>query len=443
MKKLRTFTRGGIHPPGGKEATSDKPVRNAPLPAVAVVPFSQHIGAPAKPVVAAGDHVEETQVIGEAGGFVSAAVHSPIPGTVKEIKEIFLPSGVKTSAAVIELDGEFTRLGKSGKKVDWKKLSREEILDKIQQHGVVGQGGATFPTHVKFSIPKGKKCEIFIVNGAECEPYLSADHRLMLEQAEEIIEGIRIIKKLLNPERVIIGIENNKPDAIKILSELGAEENVEVMPLKVRYPQGAEKNLIEAAVGREVPSGKLPIEVGAIIANVGTMVSVSQAVSDDKPVIERVVTVSGGAVREPGNIRAKIGTSVRDLIEECGGFKEEPVKLVSGGPMMGFAFSDLDTPVTKGTSGILALTAKEVLDAAETACISCGRCVAACPMGLIPTQMYKNIDHERLDEAAELGLDDCVLCGSCAYSCPAHIPLVSSFRAAKGRRRRLAARNKG
>ncbi len=443
MNKFKTFTRGGIHPPEGKGSTSNKPIRNAPLPAVAVVPFSQHIGAPAKPLVEPGDHVEEGQLIGEPAGFVSASVHSPIPGTVKEIKNLYLPSGIKTTAAVIELDGEFSRLGKPILTRDWSVMAKDEILDILKQHGVVGQGGATFPSHVKFSVPKGRTCEVFLVNAAECEPYLSADHRVMLEHTEDIVEGIRIIKKLLDPERIVIGVEVNKPDAIEKLKAAGAADGIEVMPLKVKYPQGAEKNLIEAILDREVPSGKLPIEVGVINANVGTLVSVCEAVRDDKPVIERVVTIAGGAIAQPGNIRARVGSSIQDLIEECGGLAEEPEKFVSGGPLMGFTFIDLDSPVTKGTSGILALTKKEVQSFAATACLSCGRCVKACPMGLVPTTIFKNIEHERLDDATAFGLDDCVLCGACAYVCPSHIPLISAFKAARGRKRRLAAMNKG
>ncbi len=443
MNKFRSFARGGIHPPGKKGYTSDKPIRNAPLPATAVVPFSQHIGAPSKPVIVPGDHVEEAQIIGEPAGFISAAVHSPIPGIVKEITSLYLPSGIKTDAAVIELDGEFTRLGKAHEDRDWEAMDNAEILEVIKNHGVVGQGGATFPSHVKFSVPKGRTCEVFLVNAAECEPYLSADHRVMLENTDDIIEGIRIIRKLLNPKRVIIGIEANKPDAVEVLRAAGEPEGIEIMPLKVKYPQGAEKNLIEATIGREVPSGKLPIEVGVINANVGTLVSVCEALRDDKPVIERVVTISGGAIAHPANIRARVGSSIRDLIEECGGLTEEPAKFVSGGPMMGFTFSNLDTPVIKGTSGILALTEKEVRYFAPTACLSCGRCIDSCPMGLSPTTIFKNIEHEKLDEATIYGLEDCVLCGSCAYTCPAHIPLVSAFKAARGRKRRLSVRNKG
>ncbi|MCG8453911.1 MAG: electron transport complex subunit RsxC [Spirochaetales bacterium] len=443
MNRLKTFSRGGIHPPDGKATTAGQPIKNAPLPARAVVPFSQHIGAPARSLVEVGQRVEEAQLIGEATGFVSASVHAPIPGTVKEIKSLYLPSGVKTEAAVIELDGAFSRLGKPIAQRDWSDLESDALLAILKEQGVVGQGGATFPSHVKFAVPKGKSCEALLVNAAECEPFLSADHRLMLERTEDLIEGIRMVQRILQPQRTVIGIESNKQNAIDALIPHAKREGIDVVPLKVKYPQGAEKNLVEAVLGREVPAGKLPIEVGAIIANVGTLISVCEAVRDNKPVIERVLTVAGGAIAQPGNIRARVGCTYRDLIEECGGFTEEPVKFISGGPMMGFAFTDLDTPVTKGTSGILALTAKEVNAFTQTSCLSCGFCVNVCPMGLSPTSIFKNVEHERLDEAASLGLDDCVLCGSCAFVCPAHIPLVSAFRAARGRRRRLSARNRG
>lgn len=438
MKYLSTFSRGGIHISDHKTLTKDRPIRNAPMPSLALVPFSQHIGIPAKPIISIGDHVEETQLIGEPVGLISAAVHSPIPGNVREFKTIYLPNGIKSEAVLIELEGRFSSTGQISSRRNWESLSASELKEILRNSGVVGQGGATFPTHVKFTVPKGRNCDYFLINAAECEPYLSADYRLMLEQPEDIVEGIEIAKRLLKPSRIIIGIEANKPDAIKTLSEVGAPYGIEVAALKEKYPQGAEKNLIEALIRKEVPSGKLPTEVGAIIANIGTLVSICRAVRDEFPVIERVLTVSGAAIREPGNLRVRIGTSVRDIVQECGGFTEEPAKIISGGPMMGFAFMDMDTPITRGTSGILALTAREIPDSLQTACISCGRCVAACAMGLTPTQIFKNIEHNRLKEAVQAGLNDCVLCGACAYACPAGIPLVSAFRAARGRQRRLA-----
>ncbi len=433
MKRFNTFPKGGIHPRDCKEATCEKAIQNASMSSIAVVPLSQHIGAPAECLVKKGDTVEEGQLIGQSGGFVSANIHSPVPGEVKEIKNIYLPNGISTPAVVIEMQGEFSRLGKETPVNSWEEKSVEELTAKISEMGIVGQGGATFPTHVKLAVPKGKTCEVFIVNAVECEPYLTSDHRIMLEKGREVLEGVKIIQKILNPQRTVIGIEANKMDAVEHLGSLAEEAglSVEVMPLAVKYPQGAEKNLIKAVTGREVPSGKLPLEVGVINANVGTCLSVYEAVVEDKPVIERVVTVSGGAIKEPSNLKARIGTSFKTLIEDCGGFTEEPVKIIAGGPMMGFTVYDLDTPVTKGTSGILALTAKEIKAASQTACLSCGRCITACPMGLNPTKIFKFIDNDMNDESAEVGLMDCVECGSCAFMCPAHIPLVQGFRKGK------------
>ncbi len=433
MKRFNTFPKGGIHPRDCKEATCEKAIQNASMSSTAVIPLSQHIGAPAECLVKKGDTVEEGQLIGQSGGFVSANIHSPVPGEVKEIKNIFLPNGISTPAVVIEMQGEFSRLGKEVPRNSWEEKSIEELTAKISEMGIVGQGGATFPTHVKLSVPKGKTCEVFIINAVECEPYLTSDHRVMLEKGKEVLEGIRIMQKILQPRRTVIGIESNKMDAVEHLTSLISQAGfeMEVMPLAVKYPQGAEKNLIKAVTGREVPSGKLPLEVGVINANVGTCLSVYEAVVEDKPVIERVVTVSGGAIKDPGNLKARIGTSFRTLIEDCGGFSEEPVKIIAGGPMMGFTVYDLDTPVIKGTSGILALTAKEIKASAQTACLSCGRCITSCPMGLNPTKIFKFIDNNMNDESAEAGLMDCVECGSCAFMCPAHIPLVQGFRKGK------------
>ncbi len=439
MRSLATFPRG-IHPPGGKGLTESTEIRTAALPPVALIPLSQHIGAPAKCLVQPGDRVREEELIGEAAGFVSANIHSSVPGTVKEIREIFLPNGMKTQAVAIELSGEFSRLGKESVKEDWKSLDLDSIRNRIREMGIVGMGGATFPTHVKLSLPEGKSCEYFIVNAVECEPYLTSDHKLMLTRAGEILEGIEIVRKLLNPEKVIIGIEANKMDAARhlqgMIDRMGVK--VEVAPLKVKYPQGAEKSLIKAITGREVPSGKLPLEVGVINANVGTCFAIYEAVVYKKPLVERLVTVSGGAIKNPGVFQVRIGTTIRELIEECGGFTEEPEKIISGGPMMGFAFFDLDTPVMKGTSGIVALTKRDVKRSRMTACLSCGKCIAACPMGLNPTKLYKFLDFEMVGDAAGERLMDCVECGSCAYVCPAHLPLVQMFRVGKGEMRKNA-----
>ncbi len=433
MKGLKTFSIGGVHPPGRKYLTDKKEIINAVIPGLFVVPMSQHLGSPSQCLVEVGDKVTEGMLIGKSSGFISSNIHSPVPGTVKEIKEIYLPNGMLSQAVCIELEGEFDRLGKEQTPVDWSSLSKEELLGIIAESGVVGLGGATFPANVKFMVPKGKKAEYLVINGVECEPYLTADHRLMLERADRIIEGIKIIAKIVEPEKLAIGIEVNKPDAIESMIEAAAKAgmDLDVVPLKVKYPQGDEKQLLKAVTGREVPSGALPIEIGCVVSNVGSVHAVYEAVVLNKPLVERVITVTGGAIKEPKNLKARIGTPISSLIEECGGFSEVPEKVVVGGPMMGFTIYDLDTPITKGTSGILALTSKEVKNASRTPCISCGRCVNACPMGLNPTTLFKFIDHGEYDEASDLGLMDCKECGSCGFVCPARIPLIQGMRLGK------------
>lgn len=433
MKLLKTFPKGGVHPHDHKSPTDELETRNAAVPSRSIIPLSQHLGSPAECVVKPGDTIREETLIGKATGFVSTNIHSPVPGTVKELREIYLPNGARTQAVVVELSGEFDRLGKKRDEYEWENLSKEELLALVSEMGVVGMGGATFPIHVKYTLPKGAKVEAFIVNGAECEPYLTADHRLMVEKTAEIVEGARIAAKILSPGAVYIGIEANKPDAIRAMEATVERGGLpfRVVPLKLKYPQGDEKQLIKAITGREVPSGKLPLDAGAVVSNVGTVFAVYEAVALRKPLTERVVTVSGGAVAHPANLKVKIGTTFGELIDECGGFARVPAKIVAGGPMMGFAVYDLDTPVTKGTSGILALTKEELADAERTACLQCGRCIASCPMGLNPTRLFKWIDHEEYGTAVEEGLLDCRECGSCSYICPAHIPLVQGLRVGK------------
>lgn len=432
MKGLKTFPKGGIHPHGKKDLTNKKEIVKADIPDILTVPMAQHLGAPAEAVVAAGDEVTEGMLIGKPAGFISAAVHSPVDGTVKEIKEIFLVNGMKSKAVVIEKKEGFQSSVKQ-KTDEWKSKTPEELNEVVKELGVVGLGGATFPANVKYAVPKGAKAEYLIINAVECEPYLSADHRVMLEKTSEILEGIRIIQKIVNPEKIAIGIEINKPDAIEKIREQAAAEkfDLDVVPLKMKYPQGDEKQLIKAVTGREVPSGALPIEVGCVVSNVGTVNAVYEAVALNKPLYERVVSVSGLGVNNPGNILARVGTPIRQLIDSCGGMKGKPAKVVAGGPMMGFTFYDLDTPVTKGTSGILVLTAKEAGAAPQTACLSCGKCVSVCPMGLNPTKMFKLVDHQDYTGAMDIGLMDCKECGCCAYTCPAHIPLVQGMRLGK------------
>jgi len=432
MKGLKTFPKGGIHPPGRK-VTAQKEIKNAMIPSTLVVPMQQHLGKPATCLVEPGDEVREGMLIGKADGFISANIHSPVPGTVKGIKDIYLPNGMKSKAVEIDFSGEFDRSGKKQDPQEWKNLEVKELLDLLLDRGMVGLGGATFPVNVKLQVPKGSVVDTLVINGVECEPYLTADHRVMVEKTEEILEGLRIIQKILEPKEIKIGIEANKPDAIRKLSEAAEQSELPltIVPLKIKYPQGDEKQLLKAVTGKEVPSGGLPIAIGAVVSNIGTVFSIYEAIVFRKPLMERVVTVSGGAIVKPANLKARVGTPIRSLIEECGGFKKNPAKVVMGGPMMGFAIYDLDTPVMKGTSGILALTDKEVAAAGRTNCLECGRCVSACPMGLNPTRLFKVIDHMDYDQAGEFGLMDCKECGCCGFSCPAHIPLVQGMKLGK------------
>jgi electron transport complex protein RnfC len=431
--RVRTFPRGGIHPPGSKDLTSASAVRNAPVPSVAVVAMSQHMGKPAECVVAVGDVVREEQLIGKAQGVFSANVHSPVPGKVTELRQVYLPNGVRTQAVVIELEGEFDRSGRGKERADWSGATAQQLLAAITENGVVGLGGATFPTHVKYFVREGLHCEVFVANGVECEPYLTADHRLMLEKTDEVLEGIAIVRRILNPDRVVVAIEENKPDAIARMREriAAAGLDIEVAPLQVKYPQGDEKQLLKAVTGREVPSGGLPIDVGAVVSNVGTLYAIQEAVVYGKPLIERFVTVTGSCVAKPGNFKVRIGTRIRDLIEECGGFTEAPAKIVAGGPMMGMAVADIDLPVTKGVSGIIAVARRDASPGAETSCLSCGRCVTHCPFGLNPTRLYKLIDHLEYQTALAEGLMDCKECGVCSYVCPASIPLTQGLKLGK------------
>lgn len=430
MKYVKTFPKGGIHPPDMKHLSKDVPITNASIPPISRIPLSQHIGSPGECLVSVGDEVQEEMLLGKSTGFISTNIHSPVPGIVKGIESVLLPTGINSQAVVIELQGEFNRIGKRHDRQDWEHLDKEKLINTVVDKGIVGMGGATFPTHVKYTVPRQKKVESFVVNGVECEPYLTADYRLMLEKTAELFTGIRIVRKILGVDKVYIGIEINKPDAIEVMKKAAAETDgdIEVVPLKMKYPQGDEKQLLKAVLGMEVPSGGLPLDIGTVVSNVGTIFAVYEAVEWNKPLIERIVTVSGGAVAKPGNFKTRIGTSVGTLIEECGGFRKEPEKIVMGGPMMGFALCDLETPVMKGTSGILALTKKECGRANETPCIQCGRCIKACPMGLNPTGLYKYIDHNGYSTAEEMGLMDCKECGCCAYVCPGHIPLVQGMK---------------
>lgn len=431
MSRTLTFKRG-IHPVYNKELASGKAIVRAKLPKRIVVPLSQHIGAPAKAEVKIGDEVGRGQLIGSASGFVSSPVHSSISGKVIAISDFPSAAGRMVQSIVIESDGKNDVVSYK-EHPDHTKLSADEIKNIIKDAGIVGMGGAAFPTNVKLSPPKEKTIDTVIINGAECEPYLTADHRLMAEKPAEVVEGLKIIMRSLGVTEGHIGIEENKPDAIKAMeSAVAGEPNIRVWPLEIKYPQGAEKMLIKAVKDREVPSKGLPMDVGVVVQNVGTALAAYEAVRFGKPLIDRVVTVTGNGIKEPGNLMVRIGTLMSDVIEQCGGLIGGAVKVISGGPMMGFAQWTLDVPVAKGTSGILVLTEDEYVPSDEySACIRCGRCIDVCPMGLNPSQLSILSEKGFFEETKEYNLFDCFECGSCAYVCPAKRPMVQFMRLAK------------
>ncbi len=427
--KLATFRRGGVHPADKKELSKDSPLERLPIPSELIVSMSQHLGAPAALLKAKGDRVERGELIGKASSFISADVHSPVSGTVTEIRKVRLASGAVADAAVIKSDDEQTV--SYNEYFSWREKSSEEIQAIIKEKGIVGMGGATFPTSVKFSIPLGKSVEYLVINGVECEPYLTSDYRLMIEHADEALEGIMIAAAAVKPQHVIIGIEANKMDAVEHLSSRAKALGyaIDVMPLKMKYPQGDEKQLLKATINREIPSGKLPLDVGAVVCNFGTAFAIYEAVAKNKPLFERVVTISGDSVSCPKNVIAPIGTKISDLLSYAGGTKDDFAELVSGGPMMGFAVADADTPIVKGSSGVLALPLLD--EGRRFPCVSCGHCAQHCPMGLQPNRMFRYIKNGNYQAAMDLGLMDCKECGCCAYSCPSHLPLVQGFKLGK------------
>ena len=430
---LKTFSKGGVHPPESK-LSGDKPIEKLELPKQVSIPIAQHIGAPSEPVVKKKDKVKVGDVIARSKGFVSSNIHSSVSGTVSKVGEIIDTSGYRKPAVVINVeDDEWNdSVDTSSDLIREFSYSSQEIIDKILQGGIVGMGGATFPSHVKLSIPEGKKIDTLVINGVECEPYLTSDHRVMLERGEEMLIGIKLLKKALGVERVLIGIEQNKPDAIEHVSDLSSrEEGIGVYPLKVKYPQGGEKQLIKALLDREVPSGGLPLDVGVVVHNVGTALAVYEAVQKNKPLVERVVTITGKSLSKPSNFMVRIGTPVKDLIEKAGGLPEDTGKVVSGGPMMGKALNSLDVPVVKGTSGILIIPEKEAHRATEFNCIRCGKCVDACPMGLEPYLLKQLAQLERYEDCEENAIMDCMECGSCSFTCPARVPLLDYIRLGK------------
>ena len=432
---LRTFRIGGIHPPENK-LSAGKKITALDTPKQVVIPLGQHIGAPAQAVVKKGDLVKVGTLLAKAGGFVSANIHSSVSGKVNKIDDVVDASGYRRPAIYIDVEGDEWEetIDRSATLVKECALSSKEIIDKIAAAGIVGMGGATFPTQVKLMPPPGNKAEIVIINAVECEPYLTADHSLMLEKGEEILVGVSILMKAVNVSRAVIGIENNKPDAIAHLRKLAADyKGIEIMPLQMKYPQGGEEQLIDAVIRRQVKSGALPISEGALVQNVGTAYAVYEAVQKNKPLFERVVTVTGKALTSPSNFLVRIGTPIRCLIDAAGGMPENTGKIISGGPMMGKALASVDAPVCKGSSGVLLLTREESVRKPARDCIRCAKCVNVCPMGLNPTLLMTATEFQNWELAEKNHITDCIECGSCSYTCPANRPLLDRIRLGKGK----------
>lgn len=434
---MKTFKIGGVHPAENKLSAAS-PIREAALPKQAVFSMFQHIGAPAKPIVKKGDVVKVGTVIAEAGGFVSAPVHSSVSGTVSKVDVVIDASGTRRQAIFVDVDGDewepaIDRSPELVRLSDHPELDAATIINKVKDAGIVGLGGATFPCHVKLSPPPGSKAECVIINAVECEPYLTADHRLMLEHPEEILVGVSLIMKAVSVEKGYIGIENNKPDAIRLMTEKAqAYPNIEIVPLKVKYPQGGEKQLIDAVIGRQVPAPPaIPISVGAVVQNVGTAFAIYQAVMKSKPLVERIITVTGKSVSNPSNLLARLGTPFQQLIDECGGLPEDSGKIIGGGPMMGKALLNLDVPMTKGSSGLLIMRNDEAKRAEPDPCIRCAKCVSACPMGLEPYLLATLSDKQEWEMAEGNDVVSCIECGSCQFTCPSHRPLLDNIRVGK------------
>ncbi len=430
---IRTLTfKGGTHPPHSKKATEKLLVEKANSPRVIVIPMQQHIGAPCEPIVKVGDEVKLGQKIGEAKGFVSSPVHSSVSGKVVAIEARLYSGGGKVTCIVIESDMEDTLYEGIVPKGRLEQLSADHIKTIIKEAGIVGMGGAAFPTHVKLSPPPGKKVDTIVLNGAECEPYLTSDHRLMLEHPEKVVFGLQALMKSMGVSKGYIGIENNKPDAIEALFNAAkAAPEIEVVGLRTKYPQGAEKQLIYACTKRQVPSGGLPADVGVVVNNVGTAAVIADAIRTGMPLVERIVTITGKGVKTPKNLLVKIGTSFRDVIEQCGGLTDSIGKIISGGPMMGIAQFSLDVPVVKGTSGILILSEAEARLPEPSNCIRCGKCVDVCPINLMPINLSAYALQDKFEQAESHHALDCIECGSCSFVCPAKRPLVDSIRVAK------------
>lgn len=440
MSAHLTFPKGGVHPPESKELTEKSAVQTMALPAELELILGQHIGAPCGPVVKRKAEVAEGDLVAETKRGLGVPLHAPAAGSIKAISTSAHPIRVSAPSITIKTDPESEPL-KWEEKADWTGWSAEELLAKVHQAGIIGIGGAGFPTHVKLKPPADSPVDTLLLNGAECEPYITADHRMMLEKAEEIVEGAKILLKILGIDTCVIGIENNKPDAITsmkaaVAATAGLGLKISVESLEVKYPQGSEKQLIQAITGRKVPAMELPMAVGVVVHNVSTTKAVYDAVVLGKPLIEKVITVSGRGIAKPANLLVKIGTKVNDIVEFCGGTTPELARVVLGGPMMGFAVSTLDIPITKTTSSVLFLSEDEIDTNELSNCIRCGWCLDACPMGLEPKEVGIYVEANRAEDTEQFGVFECFECGSCAYVCPAKRPLVQFVRLAKMKAKR-------
>ena len=427
--------RGGVHPEDRKHLSAELNIENLPMPPLLHIPLQQHIGAPAEPLVHRGDKVKKGQLLARNQGAISAPVHAPTSGRIMGVGgyPAHHPSGLLVRTITLKPDGEDRWIDTISAVDDPFALSPEEIAQKVAEAGIVGMGGATFPSAVKLNLRKRYDLHTLVINGAECEPYLTCDDRLMREQSDQVLDGILLMAKALEVEQVIIAIENNKPIAQGAMRlSTTSNKNVKVVGLPTRYPMGSEKHLVQTLIGKETPARGLTADIGVVVHNVSTALAVHEALRHGRPLISRVMTISGGAIKQPRNLRVPLGTPLSYLLEHCGGLDGEPARLISGGPMMGQPIPDTRVPAVKGSNGVLALTKKEVGDAPEMPCIRCSSCVQACPCGLVPLEMAANIRAGSLDASVDLGLLDCIACGSCSYICPSHIPLVQFFNFAKG-----------
>lgn len=438
MNPIKTFKLGGVHPEENK-LSSGQPIKDFEIPKQVIIPLGQCLGAPAEPIVAKGDKVKVGQLIATAKGFISANVHSSVSGTVAKIDEIMDHTGYRKPAIFIDVEGDewLEGIDTTDTLIKDITLTSEEIVERIKQHGIVGLGGATFPTYVKLMIPKDKKAEYVIINAAECEPYLTCDNRLLIEKPMEFLVGIKVLMKAVNAPKGVIGIEVNKIEVARKLDEIIKSDSyfndIEVQPLKTKYPQGGEKQLIKAVTGREVASGKLPIETGCVVVNVASTFAVYEAVQKNKPLVYRIVTVTGKSVKNPSNFRVRIGTPANLLIEAVGGLPEDTANLINGGPMMGKSVSVMTFPTIKGTSGILMMNEKDAQPRKVGNCIRCGKCMQACPMGLEPYLLKRLAETNNFEETERHNIMDCIECGSCEFTCPANIPLADYIRFGKNK----------